>query len=391
MSDSVIKLSFGGDVICLKAETDAVLRKFGRLDYDEYVGGLKPLFEESDYVVANLETPIALSCPPTMVAMRFNTDESLLVSLRHAGFNFLATGNNHCLDAGILGLEETLDALDRNGFDHDGTFTSESVAERVFVRKIGGVRIAFLSFTYGTNSEHNGVMLPEGESWRVALLKKQNKLRKLPVSQDLLNGNFRTYIADDVQPAAIDNPINEKYLCNVLDKIRKAKTLADFVVVMPHVGGQYNPGPATYAKYVVNRLRGAGADLIVAGHPHVSQRCDIGGDGRCVAAYSLGNLCFTPGVGFFVPNVFAEYGIVLHVYIDRQTKKPRRITFDVVKSVVDDDGCTHSVPVVDLLANEKNTAKRDRLLMENEAVVNRFRGACADVMPQREYELFYRT
>ena len=42
--------------------------------------------------------------------------------------------------------------------------------------------------------------------------------------------------------------------------------------------------------------------------------------------------------------------------------------------------------VFDLLANETNAAKRDRLLMENEAVVNRFRGSAADVRPQREYE-----
>ena len=385
MCDGYVKVSFGGDIMCLKTETDAVVRKFGRLDYDGYIGDLKPLFENSDYVVANLETPISSSCPLTTAAMRFNTDEALLLSLRNSGFNFLATANNHCLDAGVQGLEETIDALDRKGFDHDGTYTSEAASEMVFVRQIGGMRIAFLSFTYGTNSEHNGVMLPEGEAWRVALLKKQNKLRKLPVSQDLANGNFRTYIADDVQPAAIGNPINESFLRHAIDKVRNAKALSDFVVVMPHVGGQFNPGPATYAKYIVRRFREAGADLIVAGHPHVLQRCDVGGDGKCFAAYSLGNLCFTPGVGFFVPNVLSEYGAVLHIYIDRRAKKLCKTTFDVVKSVVDEDGSAHSMPVVDLLANETNAAKRDRLLMENEVVVNRFRGTCVDIVPQREY------
>ena len=62
------------------------------------------------------------------------------------------------------------------------------------------------------------------------------------------------------------------------------------------------------------------------------------------------------------------------------------VAFVVVKSLVDEDWCSHTVSVVNLLANEMNVAKRDRLLMENETVVNRFRGSATDVRPQREYE-----
>ena len=381
----MIRISFGGDVMCLKSETEAVMRRYGRLDYCEYVGALSALFTESDYVIANLETPISKSVQATTKDIQFNTDEAFLQVLHQTGFSYLATGNNHCLDAGLLGVGETIDALDNGGFDHDGTYKTKESSEEIFVKEIDGIRFAILSFTYGTNSEHNGVMLPIGEEWRVALLKKQNKLRKLPQPQDLSGGNFRTYIADDVLSAAITNPVNQEFLERAVAKVARAKSVADFVIVLPHVGGQFNPGPAAYTKHVVAAMKTAGADMVVAGHPHVSQRCERWCGGSFVA-YSLGNLCFTPGVGFFVQNVLSEYGIVLHASIDKVSKKLKRVSFDVVKSIVDEDGCAHSIPVVDLLANETNVAKRDRLLMENEAVVNRFRGTCLDVIPKREYE-----
>ena len=383
MGDRFVKLSFGGDIMCLKAETDAVLRRYGCLDYREYIGGLAPLFAESDYVIANLETPISKSVPLTHKDMQFNTDEALLRALHETGFLFLATGNNHCLDAGVVGVDETIDAIDCNGFDHDGTYKTKDGAEKIFIKEIGGVRFAILSFTYGTNSEHNGIMLPAGEEWRVALLKKQNKLRKLPQAQDMGDGNFRTYIADDVLPVAITNPVNQEFLKGAVAKIARAKSISDFVIALPHVGGQFNPGPAAYAKHIVAALKNAGADMVVAGHPHVAQRCEAWSGGG--VAYSLGNLCFTPGVGFFVQNVLSEYGIVLHAYVDVEKKKLDHVTFDVVRSVVAEDGCTRVVPVVEFIANEQNTAWRDRVLMENEAVVNRFRGSAGDVWPQREY------
>ena len=382
----IIKLTFGGDVMCLRAETEAVMGRHGRLDYSEYIGELAPLFIESDYVVANLETPISKSASLTTRDIQFNTDEALLRALRQTGFSFLATGNNHCLDAGVEGIAETIDALDRNGFDHDGTYNKKEDSEKIFVKQIGGVRFAMLSFTYGTNSEHNGILLPTGEEWRVALLKKQNKLRKMPQTQGMNDGNFRTYIADDVLPAAIANPVNQYFLQRAAAKVERAKANADFVIVLPHVGGQFNPGPATYAKYVVATLTDAGADMVVAGHPHVSQRCGRWrGEGNPFVAYSLGNLCFTPGVGFFVQNVLSEYGIVLHVYIEAQSRRMIKMTFDTVKSIVDDDGYTRVIPVIKLLETERNAAKRDRLLMENEAVVNRFRGTAETVLMDREY------
>lgn len=380
------KLSLGGDLLCLREETNALQDKFGHFDYSGYVAGLAPLLSGSDFAIANLETPIAPSLPLTDYSIRFNSPLEFLKSLKAIGFDFLSTANNHCLDRGIAGLNETIRQLDALGIAHDGTFLTQEDSERVYIAEIGGrLKVAIICCTFGTNSQVNGEMLPTGEEWRVALTKRQAKFRKLPVATDLSNGNFRTYIADETSPAAIDNSANTVSLEQILDKVRRAKGLADLVVVMPHVGGQYNPGPATYAKWVVDQFRVAGADLIIAGHSHTPHRMEWVGD--TLVAYSLGNLCFTPGVGFYVPNVLSEYGVVLHVYVGVESKKVERVTFDVVKNIVDEDGCAHTVPVTELYANEKNCAQRDRLAMEVECVVNRVRGTGGNVAIAREYEL----
>ncbi len=125
-------------------------------------------------MIGNLETPIGgeelgYSCEKS----RLNTPEPFLDSLCNLGNGFLSTANNHCLDWGIAGLNNTLTSLKSQGVNSTGTYAVEEESNRLFIKTLNGVKFAFLSFTYGTNSEHYGELLPTGETWRVDLLKKQ--------------------------------------------------------------------------------------------------------------------------------------------------------------------------------------------------------------------------
>ncbi|MBR6586968.1 MAG: CapA family protein [Kiritimatiellae bacterium] len=379
----MLKLSIGGDIMCLQQETEAVRQKFGKLDYSSYLSGLKPLFADCDYAIANLETPIDPTQSETDLAIQFNTPREFAEELRSVGFDFFSTANNHCLDRGVGGLCKTLDVLDELGFEHYGTYRTREDADKIFVKEIKGVKFAIVCSTFGTNSQLNGVMLPPDEEWRIDLLRKQMKLRKLPQMADVSDGNFRTYIADEVSSAAISNSVNLLYMNRVLDKIKMAKAKADIVIAMPHVGGQYNPGPAAYTTWVVEQLRLAGADIIIAGHSHTPHRCEIK-DG-CFIAYSLGNLAFTPGVGWYVPNVLAEYGVVLHLMVDEESKRFSSVKFDIVKNVVDEDGLTHVLPVDEIMQKLKNAPAKDRHEMEVEEIVHRL--GCRKLGVQREYSI----
>lgn len=381
----MIKISIAGDLMCKGREAELLLARYGRYDFGDYIGSLKPLLADSDYVIGNLETPVCGAKRESETAISFSTPPAFLDSIKEVGFNFLATANNHCLDCGIGGLEETIGNLDKCGFAHDGTFCNQRTSDDIPVMQVGAMSIAVLSSTFGTNSQFNGILLSSEDEWRVALLKKQAKYRRLPVSDVQMASKSPTWIADEVSPLAADNSTNLPFLKHQMSRIQRAKSVADVVIALPHVGGQYNPCPGEYTKFVVNECKRAGADIVIAGHPHVALKCAPWTAGNCFVSYSLGNLCSTPGAGWYVPNLLGEYGIVLHLYFD-DLKKLGRVTFDVVKCVVDEDGLAHSRPIVDIWPELKNATARDRFRVEVEAVVNRFRGGLEDVEIQREYE-----
>ena len=54
-----VVISFLGDLTCDRPMLRAAKQKDGRFDFDQSLAGLKPLLEDSDYVVGNLETVCA--------------------------------------------------------------------------------------------------------------------------------------------------------------------------------------------------------------------------------------------------------------------------------------------------------------------------------------------
>lgn len=242
--------------------------------------------------------------------------------------------------------------------------------------------MAIVCCTFGTNSEYNGILLTEGQSFKVDLLKRQNKPAKARFNPNGEEGH--KIIVDNVSSAAITNKANQPFIERLIAKIEEAKEMADWVIVMPHIGGQYNPAPATYTKYIVDVIAAHSPSLIVAGHPHVPLRSEI--VNGVFTAYSLGNFCFTPCVGYFLSNVLAEYGIILHTYWNKITKLLQRLTFSVIVNVVGEDGVSRTMPVKDYFDSLSSAIERDRLLIDNEAVVNRFRGGRERVTIEDEYD-----
>ena len=179
----MIKLSFLGDIMCLKAQNDAVMKKHGEYRYDGYLSGLAPLLKDSNYVIANLESPIMRSPYTqdniTQSDVCFATPSSLLDEVKAAGIDFVATCNNHCLDRGVDGLSETLRCIKAAGIDCSGSYLTVGDSEKVFVKQVGTLKVAVICCTFGTNSQLNGVFLNEDEQWRIDLTKKQQKLLKL--------------------------------------------------------------------------------------------------------------------------------------------------------------------------------------------------------------------
>ena len=149
------KITFTGDIIIAPEQLQAITKNADG-NFSTIFEPIASLLKESDFVVGNLETPLGgKNLGYTNHKWSFNTPDELADALREIGFNMLTTANNHCLDRDKEGLVRTIHCLDRYGLDHIGTYATKEERDMVYIKRFGNLKIAFLSYTYGTNAAFN--------------------------------------------------------------------------------------------------------------------------------------------------------------------------------------------------------------------------------------------
>ena len=262
---TVATLAVCGDVMShMPVTNDAWDESQGRYDYTPIFEQARPYVEGADYAVANLETTLSTEGPYSGYPA-FRSPAALAEDLKELGFDLMLTANNHCLDRGYSGLTATLDALDGAGLAHVGTYASqEDAASPVHLADVGGIQVAFLGYTYGTN----GIPLPDGKEYAVSLF----------------NTDYMTSLS------TLDTGKLEADLA-------AARALEpDLIAVMIHWGVEYQTKQNSYQEEIADLLISHGANLVLGGHSHVPQpmeeRTVTGWDGAertGFVCYSLGN------------------------------------------------------------------------------------------------------
>ena len=259
-------LAVCGDIMSHSPQTndayDAATDTYSYLPCFQYV---RPWIESADYAVANFET--TLNGPPYSGYPQFCAPDALAYDIQTIGFDLVTTANNHSMDKGFNGVVRTLDTLDQAGLAHVGSYrTQEEFSKNngVVVADVGGISVAFLGYTYGTNG--------------------------IPIAQE---NNFCL------------NRFNVDYNgdCATLDQEKLKRELAyaesletDLIAVMIHWGIEYQITQNEYQTQVADFLIANGADLILGSHSHVPQpmetrtvTLDDGSTRSAFVAYSLGN------------------------------------------------------------------------------------------------------
>jgi poly-gamma-glutamate capsule biosynthesis protein CapA/YwtB (metallophosphatase superfamily) len=244
-----ISLLFAGDIMGHDEQIwSAENRETHTFNYDDVFRYIRPIVQEVDVAVANLE--VTLAGVPYKGYPQFSSPADLASACRNAGFDYLVTANNHSADRGKQGIISTINKLDSIGIPHTGTFLNMTCHDTLSPLMIyrNGVSIALLNYTYGTN----GIKIPE------------------PV---VVNSLDKEAIIYDIKKAKSKN--------------------ADIVVLFLHWGTEYDTVPARSQTDLASMLLSAGADLVIGSHPHVLQKMVwtkdqfTGKDG--VVVYSLGN------------------------------------------------------------------------------------------------------
>ncbi len=206
-------------------------------------------FFSSDLTFANLETPIDVSKPPSLVPevmlsdMLFNGDEAMFSifnadnfktkTCKHVGFDILGTANNHSLDMDETGVSATIDFLEKKNIQHVGTSKSLENRNKTTIIERNGIRLAFISYTFSMNQKVNSM----GKEWLVNHLEVNQP--DVDVSQ----------LKQDIAKAKQDN--------------------ADLVILSLHYGNAYQAYPCAHIIENTKRIfEECGPDIILSGHPH---------------------------------------------------------------------------------------------------------------------------
>lgn len=239
-------LLFAGDVLPHMPVVRATQRPDGVYDMATLFTSIAPLISDADVALCHMEVPISPDNSHISGYPMFSAPAETAAAMAGSGFDGCSTASNHSIDRGFTGLTGTLESLDFWGLAHSGTGRTPTEATAPAWYDAAGIKVAHLSYTYGTN----GIPLPADAPWSVRL----------------------------IDPATI-----------VADAQLVRSQGAEAVVVSVHWGTEYQADPDSRQRAVAEEItRSDAVDLVVGHHAHVPQPAERV-NGKWVL-FGLGNL-----------------------------------------------------------------------------------------------------
>ncbi|WP_029232449.1 CapA family protein [Butyrivibrio sp. VCB2006] len=255
-----VTISMVGDVLLHMPIENAAVDSDGFYDFNFLFENMTDEIKVADVAIVNQEVilggeDLGISGYPC-----FNAPFEVGDALVHSGFDVVCHGTNHALDKGKTGIINSYNFWKDNypNITVLGINASQEEKDTVKIIEKNGIKIALLNYTYGTN----GIPLPKDMTYAVDLL------------------------------------VEDK----VVKDLKYAEENADFTVVCPHWGTEYNLGTDKSQAKWAEIFRENGADLVIGTHPHVIEPIEMmedsnpgitnnHGNGDMLVYYSLGNFC----------------------------------------------------------------------------------------------------
>lgn len=244
-----VTISMVGDVMLHTQVQKSGRKEDGSYNYDHLFTQVREKFQNTDINIANQEiilggTELGLSTYPS-----FNGAFEVGDALANAGVNVVLHATNHTLDKGTQGTDNCMNFWKEKHPEVAvlGMNASQEEQDNIYIYEKEGFKIAILNYTYGTN----GIPMPKDRPYLVNLLDEEK------IDADL----------------------------------KKANELADFIIVCPHWGNEYQLEPSEEQKKWCEFFLKRGVDLVMGAHPHVIQPVEWVEDAenKMLVYYSLGN------------------------------------------------------------------------------------------------------
>ncbi len=227
--------------------------------------GFRPFAEmihSADVALFDLEGPCTDQGGPMigkMISMRMPVNA--IPALRQVGFHVAVLSNNHMLDYGYVGMDDTLRRLNEAGIIPIGAGHNLDEARRPVILERNGLRLGILSYT--TTIPYNYDALPDRPGVAPIHVKTYYEPRYILMTEE------------PGLPAKVINVIDPEDLGFLQQQIRQLKKETDAVVVSLHWGVGYYVDQVPYQSELGHAVVDAGADLVVGHHSHTLQGVEV--------------------------------------------------------------------------------------------------------------------
>lgn len=233
-----LSILFTGDFAPCRGFESLVLNK-----KEQVLGDALPVIESADLSFTNLECPLTVHNQPINKSGPALKANSYCIDALKP-FAIIGLANNHILDYGKKGLEDTLQTCKEAGLPTIGAGLDLAQAQQPYVQEVKGVKVAIIAVAeHEFNQSENGG-------------------------------------AGSAPIDSIDN----------YQQIKQAKEQADIVILTLHGGNEYFPYPRPGLRKFCQYYIDLGVEAVICHHPHVPGAYEYY-QGKPII-YSLGNLIF---------------------------------------------------------------------------------------------------
>ena len=280
--DKTVNIAILGGVFCgpniLK---DAYNDETNQYDFYSMFYKIANKISNADISLALLETNLVDESYNSKT--KHNAPKELVETLKIIGIDILNTATNYCYDYGIEGIESTKNIIEENEIDSIGTYRTEEESNKILIKEIEGIKIAFLAYTYGTDKD-----IDDDYSYSVNIIDKEK-------------------IKQDIEKAKENN--------------------ADFVFVNMHWGEYKSQIPNDEQRELTEYLIENGADVIIGTHPAQIQTMEHRQNNQgkdVIVAYSVGN--------FISEEQYenADTGLMLNIQLTKSSKTNEKYLSKVI-------------------------------------------------------------
>ena len=209
---------------------------------------IQTLFKKADINIVNLECPVNNGGEANKIIKNgphLQTQKEIFKFLQQLNITAVTLANNHILDYDFQGLQSTIDACRENKIAYTGVGENLKDAAKPLVLEKNDLKIAIVNFC-------------ENE-WSIA-----------------------------TEETAGANPLD---ITENFAQIERAKTLADFVIVIIHGGNENFSLPSPRIKKIYRFFADNGADAVISHHTHCISGFEV--HNNVPIFYGLGNMIFT--------------------------------------------------------------------------------------------------